>query len=145
MSLNSNIQLTTFYVGNELYGIEVMKVQEVTGQPNITPVPLSPKFIRGLINLRGQIATAVGMAELMDAEKIKNEEMTVVCKVDGNLISLVVDSIGDVVEVQSEDFENSPDTLPAKIKSYIKGIYKLNGTFLSVIDIDSILKEITDT
>lgn len=144
MNIGENVQLTTFYIGNELYGIEVMKVQEVTGRPIITPVPLAPKFIRGLINLRGQISTAIGMSELMGTQQQTEDEMTVVCKIEGSLVSLIVDSIGDVVEIESERFENPPDTLPSQVRNYIKGIYKLNDSFLSVVDIDSILKEIAD-
>lgn len=55
--------LTTFYIGNDYFGIEVMKVQEVTSAPTVVPVPLAPKFVRGLINLRGQLATAFGFRE----------------------------------------------------------------------------------
>jgi purine-binding chemotaxis protein CheW len=155
---NSNkniIQLTTFYVGKELFGIEVMKIQEVTGNPNIVTLPLSPFFIRGLVNLRGQIATAIGLKELFNPiqnkniiEEVKtnlheNEEMTVVCKVEGSLISFVVDSIGDVVEVVNSNFEKTPDTVPPHIGKFVKGIFKMDGVLLSLLDIETIFKELS--
>ncbi|MBX7231819.1 MAG: chemotaxis protein CheW [Bdellovibrionales bacterium] len=142
----ANELFTTFYVGNDFFGIEVMKVQEVTGSPRIISVPLAPKFVRGLINLRGQLATALGLHELFE-NKIQNTEnqMSVVCKLDGNLVSLIVDSIGDVVEVNGKNFELPPDTLPPNIKPFVKGIYKMEGQLLSVLDLSRIGKELSPT
>lgn len=135
--------LTTFYVGNEYYGIEVMKVQEVTGTPVVVPVPLAPNFVRGLINLRGQLATALGLRELFGAGEAEiNQQMSVVCRMDGNLVSLIVDQIGDVVEVEGRIYEESPETLPPGIRKYVKGIYKMNGTLLSLLDMEKITKEL---
>lgn len=137
-------QLTTFYVGGELFGIEVLKVQEVTGQPNVIAVPLAPKFVRGLINLRGQIATAIELGALFGKNFEQNSnKMSVVCKIDGNLVSLIVDSIGEVVEVESSQFELAPDTMPIGIRRYVKGIYKMKDVLLSVIDLESIAKELS--
>lgn len=137
-------QLTTFYVGHELFGIEVMKVQEVTGTPHVVPVPLAPEFVKGLVNLRGQIATAISLGQLFSISgKSDEQEMSVVCKNEGNLVSLIVSSIGDVVEVSKTNFERSPDTLPLSLKKYVKGIYKMEGVLLSVLDIESIFKELS--
>lgn len=136
-------QLTTFYVGSNLYGIEVMKVQEVTGKPSITGVPLAPKFVRGLINLRGQIATALGLRELFGIDEGDNSrQMSVVCRMDGNLVSFLVDSIGDVVEVDLDSFEKPPETIPSGVRRFLRGIYKTNETLLSVLDLDKISKEL---
>jgi len=137
---------TTFHIGNDFFGIEVMKVQEVTNTPTIIPVPLAPKFVRGLINLRGQLATALGLRELFggDLSDIKNQ-MSVVCRMDGNLVSLMVDSIGDVVEADGRSFEPPPDTLPLGLRSFVKGIYKMNGKLLSVLDLEKISKELSPT
>jgi len=144
MSDSQTELLTTFYIGNEYYGIEVMKVQEVTGTPTIVSVPLAPKFVRGLINLRGQLATALGLRELFGAvSQDHQDEMSVVCRMDGNLVSLIVDRIGDVVEAEGKNFEPTPDTIPIGVKRFVKGIYKMNGTLLSVLDLDKISKELS--
>lgn len=137
-------QFTTFYIGPDLFGIEVMKTQEVTGTHPIMPVPLAPDFVRGLINLRGQIATALGLRELFGTgTPDPAEQMSVVCKVDGNLVSLIVDSIGDVVEVARDRFEMPPETLPPGIKRFVKGVYKMNQEFLTIIDLDSVSRELS--
>ncbi len=145
MSTTGNTELlTTFSIGSDLFGIEVMKVQEVTGTPKVVPVPQAPAFVRGLINLRGQLATALGLRELFGssvAEKV--DQMSVVCRMEGNLVSLMVDSIGDVVEAESRGFENPPDTMPPGVRKFVKGIYKMNGQLLSVLDLEKISKELS--
>lgn len=141
---NGSELLTTFYVGDDFYGIEVMKVQEVTGSPAIMPVPLAPNFLIGLINLRGQLATALGLRELFGVgKKESGHQMSVVCRMDGNLVSLMVDSIGDVVEADLKDFEPCPETIPVEVNRFIKGVYKMNGSLLSVLDLDKLSSELS--
>ncbi|MBM4253489.1 MAG: chemotaxis protein CheW [Deltaproteobacteria bacterium] len=135
-------QLTTFLIDGHLFGIDVLKIEEVTGKQKVYEVPRSPSFIRGLVNLRGQIVTALGLRELFQKDSSRREDqMSVVCKLDGNLVALVVDSIGDVVEIERSLFESPPDTIPAEVRRFIKGIYKMNGQLMSVIDLAAIEKE----
>lgn len=142
--MNETDQLTTFYVGESLFGIEVSKVQEVTGKSVVTPVPRAPLFISGLINLRGQITTAVDLNALFTTQKHSNKDhMTVVCHFEGGLVSLIVDSIGDVVEVEKKQFERTPEILPGNVRKYIKGIYKMNDELMSVLDIEKIFEELS--
>lgn len=137
--------ITTFSIDTDLFGLEVKAVQEVTRYQKVKPVPLAPKFVHGLINLRGQIATALGLRDLFKKEEkaADLEEMSVICKIDGNLVSLIVDSIGDVVEVDKKDFENAPNTIPIETRKFIKGIYKMNGNLLSILDLEMIAKELS--
>lgn len=138
-------QFATFYLNSTLFGIDVLQVQEVTGPTSLVSVPLAPNFVRGLINLRGQIATALGLCRLFDTCEGEDavEKMSVVCRIKGNLVALIVDRIGDVVEVESNRFEETPDTIPANLKKYLSGIYKLNEGFLSVINLDTIASELS--
>lgn len=136
-------QLTTFQVDGDMFGIEVTKVQEVTGSPSVFKVPLAPPFVKGLINLRGQIATALGLREVFQKNPRDEEQMSVVCKIDGNLVSLIVDSIGDVVEVDKSKFELPPDTISPEIRRFVKGIYKMNGVLLSVLNLETLSKELS--
>lgn len=143
---NEVVLLTTFYIGDSYFGLPVMDVQEVTNTPKIVPVPLAPKFMKGLINLRGQLATALDLKELfMKTQNLNEDQMSVVCRIDGNLVSLMVDVIGDVVEAEKDHFEPAPSTMSQPLKSYIKGVYKMNGKLLSVIDIQRVAKELTPT
>jgi purine-binding chemotaxis protein CheW len=142
---DTTVQLTTFYVGKDLYGIEVMRVQEVTGESAIVPVPLAPVFVRGLINLRGQIATALGLSELFGISKNQGTQnkFSVVCRIEGNLVALLVDSIGDVVEISNSQFEKPPETVQPNVRKFLKGIYKVNSGLLSVLDLEKLAKELT--
>lgn len=129
-------QFATFYISDRLYGIDVMQVQEVTQTLSLTPIRMAPPFVRGLINLRGQIATAIGMRELFGLADEKNNaaQASVVCKVNGGLISLLVDRIGDVIEVSEDSFESTPDLIEEDIRKIMRGVYKTDGEILSVID-----------
>jgi len=137
-------QLTTFSVGNNLFGIDVMEVQEVTNSLQVVDVPLAPSFVKGLINLRGQLATAIGLRELLSIDDQEEErQMSVICKIEENLVSLFVDKIGDVVEVNEDAFEVPPKTLDENIRSFLRGIYKLEGQLLCVIDLKSISEKLS--
>lgn len=137
-------QFSTFMVAGSLYGLEVSTVQEVTKSLPMTKVPLAPSFVCGLINLRGQIATAIGLRNLFHIEAQENplESMNVICKSDGLLLSLLVDQIGDVLEVESTLFEPTPNTLPVEVSKFMSGVYKTPGVLLSILDIRKIIEEL---
>jgi len=137
---------STFRVADRLYGIDVIRVQEVTKVMPCTRVPLAPKHMRGLINLRGQIATAIELRDLFDIKKNDDVEfgsMNVFCEMKGSLVALIVDEIGDVIEVEASSFEETPDTVPRKIQALMSGVYKIPNELLSVLDIDKISTIIT--
>ena len=125
-------QLCTFYVGDGYFGIPVQQVQEVVRPQPITPVPLAPKVVRGLINLRGQILTAIdlryrlGLGEPGDPAKLMN----VVVRTDDSPVSFLVDEIGEVLDVDEDCFENPPETLQGEMRELIGGAYKLDGRLL---------------
>ena len=144
-SLNKDVtrQFATFYIDGRLYGIDVKRVQEVTRPMPVTFMRTAPTFVKGLINLRGQIATAIGLRELFGLVPDQScEKMTVVCRVDDVLLSFLVDSIGEVVEVTDSSFEPMPRTVSNEIRTYMQGIYKTPQAILSVIDIENILDEL---
>jgi purine-binding chemotaxis protein CheW len=137
-------QLCTFYVGEGYFGIPVQEVQEVVRPQPITPVPLAPKVIRGLINLRGQILTAVdlryrlGLGEPGDPAKLMN----VVVRTGDSPISFLVDEIGEVLDVAEESFEAAPETLRGAMRELIGGAYKLEGRLLLALNTERTLDSI---
>ncbi len=140
-AMAESCQFSTFYVAGRLYGIDVTRVQEVVRPMHITPIPLAPEYVVGLINLRGQVTTAIGLRELFGLKDTPPETfMNVVCRIDGSLISLQADEIGDVVEVMEKDFELTPQTVPSEVRQFMSGIYKISDSLLSIIDIDRIGK-----
>lgn len=132
-------QFSTFYVADRLYGIEVTQVQEVTRPLPITRIHLAPAHVKGLINLRGQIATAIGLRELFGLPmEGASEKMSVVCRLDGALLAFLVDRIGDVIEVPQASFELPPETVAESVRRFMQGVYKLPDSILSVVDINNL-------
>jgi purine-binding chemotaxis protein CheW len=132
-------QFCTFHVGDLFLGIEVERIQEVLRDISITPVPMAPKEIRGLINLRGQIVTAIDLRQrfnLADRSPEK-ESSTLVLDSSEEHLSLVVDRAGDVVEVEENAFEDPPDTLKGDARRLIRGAYKLKRRLLLVLDLEN--------
>lgn len=142
MSKEDTRQLATFHIADRFYGIDVMRVQEVTQAPRLTVMHLAPLFVRGLINLRGQIATAIGMRELFGGAPGEdvNEPMTIVCQHEHALLALIVDRVGDVIEVDIDNLESVPATVAEPIRRFIDGVCVLNGQLLSVVGIERIAK-----
>ncbi len=137
----STNQFSTFLVDDRLYGVNIRVVQEITKSMSVTEVPLSPAHIKGLINLRGQIATAVGLRELFEINPSDKEsgKINVVCKSESYLHSLVVDEVGDVLELDDILFDPTPETVSLSVSKFMSGVYKLPDNLLSVIDIQKII------
>jgi purine-binding chemotaxis protein CheW len=129
-------QYCTFWVAQLFLGIDVHAVQEVMRPLELTPVPLASNSVMGLINLRGQIVTAVDLRCLLGLppRPADVEPMNVVMRTDDGAVSLVVDEIGDVIEVTADAFERVPDTLQGDARLLIKGVYKLNDQLLLILD-----------
>lgn len=131
-------QFCTFHVANQYFGIEVLKVQEVIRYQDVTPVPLASDVVEGLINLRGQIVVALDMRRrlLVPIRDDERQPMNIIirCEQDNNIVSLLVDEIGDVIEVDEEAFESPPDTLRGPARKLIRGAYKLPERLMLVLD-----------
>ncbi|HLH08786.1 MAG TPA: chemotaxis protein CheW [Terriglobales bacterium] len=135
-------QFCSFFLDGMFFGVEVEKVQEVIRPQETTRVPLSPEVIGGLINLRGQIVTAVDLRKRLQLPERNagNEPMNVVVRTEEGAVSLLVDEIGDVVEVEQQQFEPPPDTLHATTREMIRGAFKLNERLLLLLDTESVIK-----
>ncbi len=131
-------QLCTFFLEGLFFGVEVEKVQEVIRYQEMTRVPLAPAVIAGLINLRGQIVTAIELRHQLGLSPRNSEQlpMNVVIRRDDAPVSLLVDEIGDVVEVDEQLFEPPPDTLDSQGREFIRGVYKLKEQLLLLLDTD---------
>ncbi len=134
--MTTSTQLCTFHVDELLFAIEVVRIQEVIRFEQITRVPLSSRVVRGLINLRGQIVTAVDLRSRLGLEPASDEEapMNVVIRLEEGLISIIVDNIGDVLEVDESAFEPPPPTLPANLRRVVDAVCKLPDRLLLVLD-----------
>lgn len=129
-------QFCTFFVEGLYLGVEVSKVQEVIRFQEMTAVPLAPAIIAGLINLRGQIVTAIDLRTRLELQPRSADQlpMNVVIRTEDGAVSLLVDEIGDVVEVEDQLFETVPDTVTGPGRELINGVYKLKDRLLLLLN-----------
>ena len=125
----------SFKVGELIFGIDVRDVQEVLRYQEITHVPLAPPVVRGLINLRGQIVTAVDMRRQLGMPERSEVRlpMSVIVRTQEDPISLLVDEIGDVIEVDPDGFEDIPPTVSGVVRELMTGVHKLEDGLLLVL------------
>ena len=130
------VQFATFLLTDLFFGIDVLNVQEVLRDQEMTPVPLSPGVIEGLINLRGQIVTAIDMRRRLDLPPRTEGQpwMNVVVRTQDGPVSLMVDEIGDVLKADPAGFERPPENLPPAARELIQAVYKLKDRLLLVLD-----------
>ena len=129
-------QYCSFFVADMFFGVDVREVQEVIRYQEMTRVPLAATEIGGLINLRGQIVTAVDLRRrLRIAEREAGRlPMNVVVRNGDCAISLLVDEIGDVLQPEQSAFERPPETLDGVTRELIQGVYKLKDRLLLILD-----------
>ena len=136
--MSDSKQYATFFLNNLFLGVEVRKVQEVIRYQEMTRVPLAPNMVQGLINLRGQIVTAIDLRRRLELPALPEDQlpMNVVVRSDDGAVSLLVDEIGDVVEIEDETYERPPETLTGVARELVTGVYKLKERLLLVLDTD---------
>jgi purine-binding chemotaxis protein CheW len=129
-------QYCTFMLDQLFFGVEVLNVQEVFRYQEMTAVPLAAPAVRGLINLRGQIITAIDLRKRLQMEPLPEDKlpMNVVVRTQEGVVSLLVDEIGDVLEVSPDDYEDTPDTIEGIMRDLVQGVYKLDGRLLLILD-----------
>ena len=129
-------QFSTFTVANLFFGVDVLHVQEVLRFQPMTPVPQAPDVIEGLINLRGQIVTAIDMRRRLQMEKLAGDQspMNIVVSTPDGAVSLLVNEIGDVLDMDAANYEKPPDNLDPAARELISGVYKMKDGLLLVLD-----------
>lgn len=133
----ANIEhMCTFDVDSLFIGIEVSRIQEILRAQPVTPVPLTASAIRGLMSLRGQIVPVMDLRERLGVPPADpaQEQFNVLIRTSDGPVSLLVDRVGDVLEIDSNAFEPAPDTLNAAYRSLIRGAYKLEKRLLLALD-----------
>lgn len=129
-------QFATFFVADLFFGVDVIHVQEILRFQQMTSVPQAPEVIEGLINLRGQIVIAIDMRRRLRLPPRPEDQspMNIVVRTADGAVSLLVDEIGDVLDMEAANYERPPQNLDAAARELIRGVYKLNGQLLLVLD-----------
>lgn len=136
----SERQLCTARVGDLLLGLDVLSIQEVQSSNDVTVIPQSAPAISGLINLRGQIATAVDLRVVFGVKPRPDSDLIqIVVRHRGEPVSLLVDEIGEVMTLSDEIFETPPETVDALTRELVTGAYKLETELLLTLDVDRVI------
>lgn len=135
-------QFCTFFLDDLFFGVNVLRVQEVLRYQEMTRVPLAPPVVRGLINLRGQIVTAIDLRQRMHLPTRPGEEqfMNVIVNTRDAAISLLVDRIGDVLEMDDQSYDPPPHNLAPAIRNLIQGVYRLDTRLLLILDTEQVVE-----
>jgi purine-binding chemotaxis protein CheW len=130
-------QFATFEVADQFFGVEVDAVQEVLSYNEYTPVPLAPPAVGGLFNLRGQVIAAVDLRVQLglDRQGLDGPLMNVILRGDDEPVSLLVDKIGEVVDLDADAFEPPPVTLDGPTRDLVVGTYKMDGRLMLALDV----------
>ena len=138
----SSLQFATFYLGSELFGINILQVQEILLKQNITPVPQAEDYILGLIGLRGQIVTAINLKQRlgMQSEDGSEEAHQIVVIAGDSMASLQVDRIGEVLEIETKKIQPPPDSLKDIDTRYLEGVTMLKAEILAVLNVSAVLE-----
>ena len=139
--IESMREFVTATIGSQLCGIPVLKVQDVLGPQRITPIPLAPVEVAGSLNLRGRIVTAIDLRTRLGLTLRADDknEMSIVVEHHGELYSLMIDAVGEVLKMSASNFERNPATLDPVWRGFSEGVYRLTEGLLVVLDVDTLL------
>ncbi|MDD3445122.1 MAG: chemotaxis protein CheW [Zavarzinia sp.] len=135
-------QFVTMTVAGQLFGLPILDVHDIVVPEKITRVPLAPAEVAGLINLRGKIVTAIDMREVLRVPPLSTGQKRVGVTVShrGETYTLLVDAVGEVVELDDSNFEANPPTLDARWRHLADGIFRLEGELLVVLRVDRMMQ-----
>ncbi len=140
-SFDTKEEFVTFTITEQLFGIPVLQIQDVLSSYQITPIPLAPPEITGSLNLRGRVVTAIDVRVRLGLPPRPEDakSMSIVAENEGELYSLMVDSVGEVMALPQSAYERNLPTLDAKFRAFSDGIYRLDDQLLVVLDINRLL------
>lgn len=140
---DSVLQCVTFRLEDEIYGINVMQVQEVLRVTEIAPVPGAPHYVLGIINLRGNVVTVIDTRERLGLGSKEMDESTriVIIEADKLVVGILVDAVAEVVDLRSSEIESAPSVGNDESSKYIQGVATRDGELLILVDLNKLLND----
>ncbi len=138
----SQFQLVTFQLGEELYGVDIMDVKEIVRVQNVRPIPNAPYYVEGIFNLRSEIIPVINLHKRFRLKKMEITEEGdedqggfIILNIDGNKIGIIIDRIARVVSVKLSDVKNPPEMISGIGTEYIRGVVRVENSYLIILDI----------
>ncbi len=135
------LQLVSFNIGTEEFGVDILKVQEINRMVEITKVPQAPHYVEGVINLRGKVIPIVNLRKRFDLELKECDKNTriVVVDIGGNIMGMIVDAVSEVLRLSTSTIEPPPEIVTGINSEYIKGVAKLDDRLLIFLDLSKVI------
>ena len=137
------VELSTFFVGGARCGMDILRIQEINKHLEMTKVPQSPDYVKGILNLRGQIVTVIDLGKKLGLSmtKTSSETRNIIVNSQDEYIGLLVDRIGDVERAEREKVEPPPANIGGVQGKYFEGVFKTENSLIGIIDIEEVFKE----
>lgn len=137
------IQLVSFRVGKEEFGVDILKVQEINRMLKITEVPNSPDFVEGVVNLRGRIIPVIDLRKRLSLDGREHDARTRIIVVDivGNIVGFIVDEVNEVLRISEEIIESPPELVSQVDSDFITSVAKLDDRIIILLDLDALMKK----
>ncbi len=138
-----NLQCVTFTLEDEIYGIDVMQVQEVLREVEVAPVPGAPHYVLGIINLRGNVVSVIDARTRFGLPTKESDDMTriIVIEAQQQIIGILVDSVAEVVDIDRKDIDTAPNVGNSETAKYIDGVVSRGDNLLILVDLNKLLSE----
>jgi purine-binding chemotaxis protein CheW len=139
----NNIEMATFYVGNALLGMDILKVQEINKNLDLTIVPQAPEYVKGILNLRGQIVTIIDLGIKLGLSEIEigPDTRNIIVNSKNEYIGLLVDRIGDVERTTEDKIEAPPANIGGVKAKYFEGVCKKENSLIGILNVEKVLAE----
>ena len=137
------LQLVSFRIGNETFGIDILKAQEIIRRLPITKIPNSPEFVEGIINLRGKVIPVVDLRIRIGLKKIEEtiNMRIIVVEIKGKTVGFIVDSVSEVLRIPTSTLEDSPELVSSNVNSeFITSVAKLEDQLLILLDLEKVIE-----
>ncbi|MCP4707447.1 MAG: purine-binding chemotaxis protein CheW [Planctomycetes bacterium] len=140
----NNLEFVSFYIGDQLMGADIQQAQEINRFLDTTDVPHAPDFVKGVMNLRGEVVTVLDLRKILNLEEIEITEhnRNLIVQADDEQVGIMVDRISDVVIAKATEVEAPPANINGMDSRYFKGVYKLDEELMVILDIDEVVHTI---
>jgi purine-binding chemotaxis protein CheW len=140
-NVGQSTQCVTFYIGDSLLGVPIQQIEEINRLVDLTPVPHGPDYVRGVINLRGEVVTVVDLRTILGLDRIEmtRDTRNVILNFDGEHVGMVVDRVADVVTARTDDIDRPPANLSNADGRFYCGVYKLESELMVLLNVEQVL------
>lgn len=137
-------ELIAFRIGEQEFCVDIMSVREIRGWTPATPLPRAPGYMKGVINLRGAVLPIIDLGARfgLTTSEPTARHVIMVAHVGGRMVGLLVDAVSDIIQLTDEAVQPTPDIASEHVKTFVKGLFALDGRMISLIELDRIVPEV---